>query len=124
MEPWRREQLPTPVFRPGEFHGLYRPWGHKESDTIESLSLSFTFNGLAPKVALNSEKIGIRQVILGSTFIVIIGNISLYNSTIFLHLLPGTIPKNCNLCFYYEGFGHFSFLSQVDVWQNLYKIVK
>ena len=21
--PWRREQLPTPVFFPGEFHGLY-----------------------------------------------------------------------------------------------------
>ena len=23
------------VFWPGEFHGLYRPWGHKESDTTE-----------------------------------------------------------------------------------------
>ena len=23
--PWRREQLPTPVFWPGEFHGLYSP---------------------------------------------------------------------------------------------------
>ena len=22
--PWRRQQLPTPVFWPGEFHGLYR----------------------------------------------------------------------------------------------------
>ena len=22
----------TPVFWPGEFHGLYSPWGHKESD--------------------------------------------------------------------------------------------
>ena len=22
--PWRRESLPTPVFWPGEFHGLYR----------------------------------------------------------------------------------------------------
>ena len=29
--PWRRERLPTPVFWPGEFHGLYSPWGHKES---------------------------------------------------------------------------------------------
>ena len=38
--PWRRERLPTPVFRPGEFHGLYSPWGHKESDTTERLSLS------------------------------------------------------------------------------------
>ena len=37
--PWRRERLPTPVFWPGEFHGLYNPWGHKESDTTEQLSL-------------------------------------------------------------------------------------
>ena len=37
---WRREWLPTPVFWPGEFHGLYSPWGHKESDTTVWLSLS------------------------------------------------------------------------------------
>ena len=37
--PWRREQLPTPVFWLGEFHGLYSPWGRKESDTTERLSL-------------------------------------------------------------------------------------
>ena len=30
--PWRRERLPTPVFWPGEFHGLYSPWGRKESE--------------------------------------------------------------------------------------------
>ena len=38
--PWRRERLRTPVFWPGEFHGLYSPRGHKESDTTEPLSLS------------------------------------------------------------------------------------
>ena len=37
--PWRRERLPTPVFWPREFHGLYNPWCHRESDTIEQLSL-------------------------------------------------------------------------------------
>ena len=37
--PWRRERLPTPVFWPGEFHGLYSPWGRTESDTTEWLSL-------------------------------------------------------------------------------------
>ena len=37
---WRREQLPTPVFWPGEFHGLYSPWVYKESNTTEQLSLS------------------------------------------------------------------------------------
>ena len=39
--PWRRERLPTPVFWLGEFHGLYGPWGLKESDTTEPLSLHF-----------------------------------------------------------------------------------
>ena len=43
--PWRREWLPTPVFLPGGLHGQrnltgYSPWGHKESDTTEQLSLS------------------------------------------------------------------------------------
>ena len=32
---WRRKSLPTPVFLPGEFHGLYSSWGHKELDTTE-----------------------------------------------------------------------------------------
>ena len=33
------ERLPTPIFWPGEFLGLYSPWGRKESDTAEELSL-------------------------------------------------------------------------------------
>ena len=37
--PWRRERLPTLVFWPGEFHRLYSPWGRKEEDTTEWLSL-------------------------------------------------------------------------------------
>ena len=40
--PWRRERLPTPVFWPGEFHGLCSPWGRKESDTTDRLSLNFS----------------------------------------------------------------------------------
>ena len=43
--PWRREHLPTQVFSPGEFHGQkslagYSPWGLKELDTAEQLTLS------------------------------------------------------------------------------------
>ena len=34
---WRRERLPIPVFWPGEFYGLYSPWGRKESNTTEQL---------------------------------------------------------------------------------------
>ena len=43
--PWRREWLLTLVFWPEEFHGQrslagYSPWGYKESDMTEQLSLS------------------------------------------------------------------------------------
>ena len=43
--PWRRNWLPTPVFLPGEFHGQrslagYSPWGCKELDMTEELTLS------------------------------------------------------------------------------------
>ena len=42
--PWRREWLPTPVFLPGEPQGQrslmgYSPWGPKELDTTEWLTL-------------------------------------------------------------------------------------
>ena len=42
--PWRRERLPTSVSWPGEFHRLYSPWGHKQLDRTEALSLSLFFN--------------------------------------------------------------------------------
>ena len=47
--PWRREWLPTPVFLPGEFHGQrslagHSPWGLKELDMTEQLTLHFTVN--------------------------------------------------------------------------------
>ena len=37
--PWRRERLPTPVFWPGEFHGVYSSWGCTWLDTTEPLSI-------------------------------------------------------------------------------------
>ena len=43
--------LPTPVFWPGESHGLYSPWGRKEWDTTERLSLSLS-REKKPKVCL------------------------------------------------------------------------
>ena len=36
---WRRERLPTPVFWPGEFPGLYRPWGHRVRHVWTTLTL-------------------------------------------------------------------------------------
>ena len=53
LRSWRRKWLPTPVFWlptpvfwPGEFYGQrslmgYSPWGHKESDMAEWLTLKF-----------------------------------------------------------------------------------
>ena len=43
--PWKRERLPTPVFCPREFYGLYSPWGVKESERTEGLSLSESADG-------------------------------------------------------------------------------
>ena len=34
-DPLEKGKLPTPVFWPGEFRGLYSPWDRKESDTTE-----------------------------------------------------------------------------------------
>ena len=35
----------TPVFWPGEFHGLYSPWGGKEPDMTEQLTFTFQVVG-------------------------------------------------------------------------------
>ena len=46
---WRRTWQPTPVFLPGESRGqrsltgYYSPWGHKESDITEQLTLSLSW---------------------------------------------------------------------------------
>ena len=37
--PGEGKGCPLQEFWPGEFHGLYSPWGHKESDRTERLSL-------------------------------------------------------------------------------------
>ena len=39
-DPLEKGKLPTPVFWPGEFQGLYNSWGLKEWDTTEWLSLT------------------------------------------------------------------------------------
>ena len=47
--PWRRDRLPSPVFYPREFHGLYSSWGRKESDMTERLSLTSSVWSLSIK---------------------------------------------------------------------------
>ena len=51
-DPLEKEMVPTlQVFLPGEFHGQrslasYSPWGHKELDTTEWLSLTQSTSGV------------------------------------------------------------------------------
>jgi len=54
------EQLPTPVFLPGEFHGQrglegYNPWSCKESDTANGLTLSLINLLFLQKEKANSQ---------------------------------------------------------------------
>ena len=58
------ERLPTPAFWPGEFHGLYSPWGRKELDTTERLSLHFHF-------LLNSWESNLRSTGRGPRFCIL-----------------------------------------------------
>ena len=52
--PGEGKSYPTPVFWPGEFHGLYSPWGGKES--AERLSLSLLLRcSLDGEVFLNEK---------------------------------------------------------------------
>ena len=48
FDPWAwkipcRKRLPTPVFWPGEFHGLCSPWGHREGNDRVTFNFTFTF---------------------------------------------------------------------------------
>ena len=62
-DPWRRQRLPTPVFWPRELHGLYGPWGHKELDTTEYLSLSFVNWGLETNKMTSKISLGTNNIL-------------------------------------------------------------
>ena len=60
--PWRREWQPSPVFLPGKLHGQrslagYSPWGRKESDTTERLTLFMSSQSFLFFVFLNLPKL-------------------------------------------------------------------
>ena len=60
--PWRREWKPTPLFLPREFHGQrslvgYSPWGRKELDMTERLTLSLSFQWLECFLPSGCEKV-------------------------------------------------------------------
>ena len=59
-DPLEKGGLPTPVFWPGEFHGLYSPWGHKESDMTATFTLIGNSNNQS-SVDLNRKEIQKRR---------------------------------------------------------------
>ena len=71
-DPLEKERLPTLIFWPGGFHGLYSPWGCKESGTTERLSLDNTTN---KRYSMNVLKLGIffsnhRILVLNQKYLV------------------------------------------------------
>ena len=84
---WRREQLPTPVFWPGEFQGLFSPWGRKELNMTEqrSLSLSILLTDRSDfQELLLSEKNQSTESIYKVLLLVCGGKV---NEKMYLHLL-------------------------------------
>ena len=49
-DPLEKGKATTPVFWPGEFHGLYSPWRHKELQKVATERLSLSHSGLKEKV--------------------------------------------------------------------------
>ena len=43
-DPLEKGKATHSVFWPGELHGLYSPWGHKESDRTDRLALKVKFS--------------------------------------------------------------------------------
>ena len=62
--PWRRERLPTPVFQPGEFHGMYRSWISKSQTRLSDIH----FHLLHTKHWLTTPSISILKVLRDGPF--------------------------------------------------------
>ena len=103
--PWRRKSLHTPVFWLGEFHGLYSPWGHKESDTTDWLSLTRYVNFTMLSISLN-----IKRKCINAT---VSQNVINYSQTFGFFLfcfwrLKNVLFRNVAIIFY-KGFHLFAF---------------
>ena len=82
-DPWRRERLPTSIFWPGEFHGPYSPWGCKELDTTERLSLFFLWipsMSLLPSTSSHHQPVCLFFVVCFFYRLGICGSITYYTS--------------------------------------------
>ena len=66
--PWRRKWQPTPVSLPGKSHGQrslagYSPWGHKQLDTTERLTLKHMHTQIYAYIFFRFPIIGYYQIL-------------------------------------------------------------
>ena len=54
------ERLPTPVFWPGEVHGLYCPWVAKSQTRLSDFTFTFQFHSLEKEMATHSSVLAWR----------------------------------------------------------------
>ena len=129
-DPLEKGMLPTPVFMPGESHGQrslagYRPWGCKESDITEQLTLSLFFVALFQWVKKELKALSMLLHVNLVYFIWLPHNIPLYAYNIIVFKLFGKGHAECFLLCYYkkkkkknasvENCIHFSFGINVRV---------
>ena len=90
--PWRKEWLSTPVFWPGQFHGLYSEWGHKKSDTTEWLLFSFHLLLWTMLNISKSRKNSIYTSLHPSSSF---NSFQLITNLFHLYPSPASLPANC-----------------------------
>ena len=97
--PWRREWLPSPVFRPGEFYGLYSPWGCKELDTTEQLSLTLKINLKIFAFLLKNHYCGDKRINLKINIKIIVTSEAILGSENKLVIQFSSVAQSCpTLC--------------------------
>ena len=106
-DPLEKGMLPTPVFMPGESHGQrslagYRPWGCKESDITEQLTLSLFFVALFQWVKKELKALSMLLHVNLVYFIWLPHNIPLYAYNIIVLKFFGKGHAECFLLCYYK----------------------
>ena len=88
----------------GEFHGLYSPWGHKELDTTEQVSLHFfiyIYIYIVQNRFCTNHKVKGEKQALEFPFISQISFISHYLSQYYSHFLPQRRQHFTQNCLHY-----------------------
>ena len=91
--PGEGKGLPTAVFWPREFHRLYSPWGYKDSDPTQRLSLHFFITGPpgSPNILFQFSSVAHSCLTLSDPMDYSTPGLPVY------HQLPEFYPNSCPL---------------------------